>query len=470
MGSGSTRVDSSLARAIGGAGFFTLGFGSIVGSGWVLVLGEWIGAAGPGGALVGFLAGGLLMATVAAAYGELVARLPRAGCECTFTLEGIGKSCGYLTGWFLCLYMVSFTAFEAIALAWFLELLFPAVAQGPVLYRLLDHDVTVFAVLLGVAGAILLGVFNSLGAHLAVGVQRFVTFAFIAISAFLIVLGLGSGDATNLQPLFLAPKGGSIGAGIFWVFATSTLFLSGFQSAANAIEERSEATSIRSVAWGMIGAVLAAAAFYCLIILASASQTPWTGLVSAPLPAAHAFEKALPDGLASRIILVAAVISLAKTWSALHLSASRLVLAQARAGFLPEALAQVDPAHGVPRRAIMFVTLCTSVGVCLGRGAVIPIINMSTICVTLIIVLSLVALLRLRRRQAVRPEFTVFGGAPLLLLVILAAGAAAVVGLVSPFRTTGGVPLEFLLMGGWTLIGGVFWLWSVRGTPIRAAS
>lgn len=444
----SVKSGPSLARAIGGAGFFTLAFGSIVGSGWVVVLGEWIAAAGPGGALIGFLAGGVLMAMVAAAYAELVARLPRAGCECTFALEGIGPRCGFITGWFLCLYIVSFTAFEAIALSWFLEMLFPALAQGPVPYRLLGHDVSLFALLLGVCGAVLLGIFNSLGAHLAVGLQRLITFAFIGLSLLLILLGFWKGDPQNWHPFFLAPEKGSLGTGIFWVFATSTLFLSGFQSAANAIEERSVGTSFRTVARAMIGGVAGAAAFYCLIILASTALVPWRDLLSQSLPVAAAFQKALPNGLASKIILIAAIISLAKTWSALHLSASRLVLAQARAGFLPAALAKVDPVHGVPRRAILFVAACTCLGVCLGRGAILPIINMSTICVTLIVVLSLIALLRVRRRQGARPGFVLAGGTPLVLVIMLGAAVAAVVAVVSPFQAATGVPLEFLMMGG----------------------
>jgi len=41
--------------------FLTIGIGAIMGVGWVIVLGEWLRAAAPLGAILGFVAGGLFM-------------------------------------------------------------------------------------------------------------------------------------------------------------------------------------------------------------------------------------------------------------------------------------------------------------------------------------------------------------------------------------------------------------------------
>ncbi len=412
-------INRPLAQVIGGAGFFALAFGSIVGSGWVVVLGDWLKASGPGGAVIGFAAGTLLMAIVAAAYAELLTRCPRAGSEFTFILEGLGTGWANVVGWFIGLYIVAFTAFEALALTWFLEILIPPLATGPIAYSLLGQDVSVFTLAIGIFGAVLLTLFNSIGAQVAVGFQQLVTYAFIAVSAALILLGFWNGKSVNWQPLFEAPAGGSLAGGILWIFASSTLFLSGFQSAANAVEERAVATGIRIVAWSMIGAVVAAGVFYCMMILASSALWPWQELPAQALPVAAAFESALPDGLAARIVLIAATISLVKTWNALHLSASRLLLAQARSGLLPSALQQVEPVHGVPRNAVLFVGVMTCLGVCLGRGAIIPIINMSTVCIAATVVLCLIALLRLRHRSQGRPEFRVFGGTFVIVLAMI---------------------------------------------------
>src|SRR5580692_4809116 len=107
---------SALRTAIGRGGFFSLAFGAIVGSGWVVVLGDWLTSAGPGGATLGFLAGALVMVLIALCYGELAARSSVAGGEFLFTLETFGRFPAFLVGWFLTLYSVAVCAFEAIAL------------------------------------------------------------------------------------------------------------------------------------------------------------------------------------------------------------------------------------------------------------------------------------------------------------------------------------------------------------------
>jgi basic amino acid/polyamine antiporter, APA family len=442
-----------LKRSIGGLGFFTLAFGCIVGSGWVVVLGEWLSSGGPGGAVLGFLAGGLLMSTVAAAYAELVARMPRAGGEFLFVLNGLGRNSGFLTGWFLTLHLTSFTAFEAFALTWFLENLFPALAQAPVLYTSLGFDVTVFNLPTGVACAVLLTLFNLHGSRLAVGIQSVITIGFIIISLMVIATGFAAGETGNLLPLFDSANGSTIAGGVFWLFANSLLFLNGFQTAANAVEERAHTTSLKTVAIAMIGAVMAAALFYCLIILSISSLLPWRQLIGMELPAAHAFEHVLPGGLAMQVVLITAIISLAKAWNAIHLSASRLVLAQAREGLLPRYLDKIHPVSGVPSRAIIAVGTTTIIWMLLGRGAIVPILNMSVICVATIMIMALLALYRQRRVQAEKPDFVLPGGTKVLFLAVAAAALAAGVSIWSPFIDTSGIPVEIQLLVAWLALG-----------------
>lgn len=93
-------TSTALRRAIGRGGFFSLAFGAIVGSGWVVVLGDWLKAAGPGGASLGFLAGALVMVLVALCYGELAARSTAAGGEFLYTLETFGRFPAFLSAGF----------------------------------------------------------------------------------------------------------------------------------------------------------------------------------------------------------------------------------------------------------------------------------------------------------------------------------------------------------------------------------
>ncbi|MFV3126967.1 APC family permease [Niveispirillum sp. KHB5.9] len=455
MGQQSAAVSASAKprSAISNTGFFVLAFGSIVGSGWVVAIGEWLHASGPLGSVLAFLAGGLLMALVAGAYAELLARLPRSGGEFYFVQNGIGPRAGFLVGWFTLLHIVSFTAFEAFALCWFLETLMPALGSVPALYHSIATPVTAVTLAVGLTGIATITWFNCRGAHLAVGLQRVITFGFILISIVLILIGFTFGDARNIQPLFAAPAEGAVLPGMFWTFATSLLFLSGFQGTANAIEERRPDTTMASVARALIGSVLAAALFYALIVLAVSLLRPWQGLVGEPLPAAAAFRDVLPGGGVSTLVLVAAMISLVKTWNALHLAASRLTMALARDGLLPSDLARIDPVSGVPQRAILAVALGTVLWLGMGRGAILPIINMCTICVTIIMILSLVALWRLRGRQAEKPAFVLPGGNLVLLVAIGVASLSATIAIGAVFDGKGGFPIEILLLIGWAVAG-----------------
>ncbi len=68
--------------------YFTFGFGSMIGVGWLVLMDDWLARGGPGGAMLGFLIGGLLLFPIAHTYGRLVQRIQDAGAEIAYT-EGV---------------------------------------------------------------------------------------------------------------------------------------------------------------------------------------------------------------------------------------------------------------------------------------------------------------------------------------------------------------------------------------------
>lgn len=448
--------EPALKRGVTGPGFFALAFGTIVGSAWMVLMGEWVSPAGPGGAVLAFLGMSVLMVTIAAAYAELVARVPRAGAEFVFVEKAFGRWPGFVTGWYLTLYFIGICAFEGLALSWFLENLLPSLAGQPPLYTLLGKSVSALDLCVGLTGAVVMTALNASGATVAVGFQKVVTFTFLTASALLVVLGLSQGDPANWQPLFESAQDRSFGGGMFVMLGVAGMWLSGFQTAASAVEERAPGTSFQTVARAMMMAVATAAIFYSLIILASSSLIPWRDLNSGALPVAAAFDHALAGGVATKGILLVAMASLLKTWNAMHLSATRVILAQARAGFLPAGLAHVDPGSGAPRRAALLVGGFACLGVMAGRGAISPIISMGTMCTTAIAAVALFALMRLRAmdRGSEAPAFVLPGGKPLLIAIAVGAIIVASAAIATPFGLTDGMPVEIWLMIGWLVIGG----------------
>ena len=436
-------------RVIRPAGFFALSFGSMVGSGWIILLGEWLRRAAPGGALLAMLAGGALMALVGCCYAELAARLPRAGGDFLYALEGLGRTAGFVVGSFITLFLISLCAFEATALAWLVTELVPT-AQGKALYHILGESVTSDALVLGLIGAITVCVLNLRGVRSSVTFQRVVTFTFLAVVGALIVCGFVFGSAKNLHPMFQPADGHPWMSGAFWIFAQCAMLLNGFQAALYVIEERAADVSVRTATLSMVGGIVAAALFYSGIILAASRMLPWQQILTAHLPAVAAFNALTPGGVVGSVVLVVSIASTAKTWNALVLMASRILLAQAGAGMLP-------PFCNQARTAILTVTLLSIFGMLLGKGALIPIINMATICITLIVVLALVVLLKLRHSLPESPGFAVPGGLPTILVCLAGALLMAGFAFFGPLlQRPGHIPLEWMLMAAWAALSVFF--------------
>ena len=443
----------SLGRVVGGSGFFTLAFGAIVGSGWVIVLGEWLREAGPGGAVVAFGLGATVMILIALCYGELAGRFPRAGAEFLYVFETFGADAAFIVAWYLTLYAIAACAFEGIALGWIFSAMWPHLDLG-VAYTVFGAQVSWVAITIAVAGTMVIGGLHYQRAASAIRFQNVVTFGFIIICGASIIIALALGHAANLQPLFPDVPGHGWRGGAVWIFASCAFFLNGWQTALHAIEERRSATTPRRAVVSMVAAVATAALFYSALVIAVGMALPWQRLVDSDLPAVTAF-RALPGaGVLGTVLLGAAAVSLAKTWSAMMWVASRLMYAQARCGLLPARLLGLNPDSGAPRAAIVVVMLVSFAGMLAGRGIVVPIVNMVSTCVALSFILCVVVLLRARGMRPAEGVFTVPGGRLTILLAL--AGAVAMVGVAvgRPLLDhVGGLPLEWILLLSWGGIG-----------------
>ncbi|MFC4312902.1 APC family permease [Steroidobacter flavus] len=446
-------MQPTLRRTIGRFQYFALGFGTIVGSAWVVVLGEWLQEAGPGGTVIGFLAGGIFMCLIAAVYAELCARMPEAGGEFVFAYRLFGPKVGFFVGWFVTLYLIAITAFEAIVLPWLLQTLWPGLRQA-VLYEFLGESVTLDAALIGLAGVMLVTFLNYRDVRLAVIFQSAITYGFVIVALVVLVAGATSGSAVNLQPLFEAGSGQAWWLGSLWIFVNTAFFLNGFQAIPQAIEERSEGTSTTTVARVMIGCVAAGASFYCVVVIFASLSTPWQALAGAPLASAAAVSDVVPGGLLTTVLLLVAAFSLLKTWNAIAFMAARILMAQARQSLLPARFARIHPRYATPATAVLFVGLCTLVGLFLGRGAVLPLVNMASICLAFTFVLACVALWKLRRLEPHKVQkFSVPGGRVTLVIGIAGASAMSCIALIAPLIQRRGVPVEWVLIVCWAALG-----------------
>jgi amino acid transporter len=77
----SAGASPSLRRALAARPLFALGFGGILGAGWVIALGGWLDQAGPLGAVAAFSVGGVIVSLIGVCCAEMMTTLPRSGGE-----------------------------------------------------------------------------------------------------------------------------------------------------------------------------------------------------------------------------------------------------------------------------------------------------------------------------------------------------------------------------------------------------
>ena len=461
MSSGSP---AQLHKTLSAKDLFAIAFGATIGVGWIVVLGDWLQQAGPLGAVLGFVLGAAVITLVGLCYAEMATMLPAAGGEMAYTYEVYGVKTSFLTGWFLTLAYVAVTAFEAISVGWIVGALIPQ-SQGPVLLTIWGGDVLrLGGLLLGLGGMAFLVFVNYRGVKSAASLQDWVTYGLILASLLFIGAGLFYGSTDNLKPYFGQSPSESIWLGVLAIFMVTPNWLAGFVFIPQLMEEKAPGTPLRRAGAVMVLSIVLGAAFYCLVILAASMATPWPSLVDAELPVAAAFEALLGSPLLAKLVLVAGICGLVTTWNAVLIGASRVLFALGRARIISPRFSSVHPSFGSPSFAVLFVGAVGSFCVFLGRGALIPLLNVVASIEALAFLLISVGVIKLRRTQPDRPRpFRVPGGVVTASLAALGSALALVLALYEPYVRAGRVvPLEWILFLGWGALGACLWFYASK--------
>jgi amino acid transporter len=440
-----------LAQEIRAPQFFTLAFGAIIGVGWVVVVGEWLGQAGPLGVVLSFVAGGAVMMLVGLCYAEMATLLPVSGGEVAYAHEAFGVETSFAVGWLLTLAYISTTAFEAISVGWVLGALLPGIGFA-------GSDLAI-----GLGGMALLTVINYRGAKSAAAFQDVLTWGLIALSLVFISAGLVRGDAANLRPFF---REGSAWSGALSVFMTTPFWFAGFNTIPQMMEEKAPGVPLKVVGRSLLLSIGSAALFYCLVVVACSMTMPWQGLLDFELPASGAFETGLHSPLLAKTVLVAALLGLVTTWNAVFLCASRVLFSLGRARLLPEAFGRIRDASGSPSVAVVFTGLVAAGLVLMGREALLHLVNVAATCLGFSFLLTSLAVIRLRasKPDADRPN-AVPGGRATAVAAACGSLFMLVLSLYLPYHGAAGrLPVEWGLVLGWMVAGALLWL---TGASIR---
>jgi APA family basic amino acid/polyamine antiporter len=369
---------TSLEKNLSNFDLFTTGFGAIIGVGWVIVIGEWINkGSGPLSTAAAFLFGALLLIPIAMIFGELSVAMPVAGGAIVYTLKAFGKKTSFFTGWFLTLAYIMLCPWEVIAIGQLIETLFPSIKTIP-LYTIGQHTIYFPTLIICVIVALLIFYINNVGIKKAAQVQNILVIILFSMSIIIIIFSLIYGKIENILPVS-APTpmnpSGSLVFGFLSIVAISPFFYSGFDTIGQEAEEVGENTNKKRAGSIPYKAIICAAVFYALIIIAISTIIPWQQLLELNLPAAEAFSIGLGMDFMKVMVILGAMCGIITTLNSFFVAGARVLLSMGRAKMIPTAFSKVHKKHKTPVTANTFIVIISIIGSFLGKSLILPIIN-----------------------------------------------------------------------------------------------
>ncbi|HSP07308.1 MAG TPA: APC family permease [Acidobacteriota bacterium] len=440
---------SKLARSLRVTEYFTLAFGAMVGVGWLIVIDDWLTRGGPGGAMLGFLVGGLALLPVAYVYSRFVRAIPDAAAEIAYASTVFPRGVGFVAGWLMTLAYLIVCPWEAVAIGKLVGYLFSPL-QSVRMYQLGGFPIYLPALLLGLGSSLLVAFLNYRGIRLSSRFLNYTTFGLLTLFALFCGAGLTYGSHANRIPMFANENGwAGILASVIMVLQIVPYFLTGFESVPKCAEEAQESFQDRDFAKAIFLGLGVGTFFYVLIIGVVSGLVPWRSIAGERYATAVAFDRAFHSSLLVRLIFVAAIFSLFKVFNANFLTASRLIFALGRNGLIPKKLGQIHPRFQSPAAAIIFCLLITMLGPFLGDSILIPVTEVGSLCSIIGWSITCISFIRWRRRD---PDATSARD----VLIALAGTAVALLLLVLKLAPT--VPgsfgrWEYAALAGWLCLG-----------------
>jgi amino acid transporter len=440
-----TDSSTGFVRILGRGDVLALAFGAMIGFGWIVLTGDFISAAGPGGAALAFVVGGVIMALVGLTYAELVSAMPHAGGEHHYAMRAIGPKGAFAASWAMVLGYVSVVAFEAVAVPQTLVYLFPGMEAG-YLWTIAEYDVHASLVAVGLATAVLMTGINYVGIRPASVFQGIAVLFLLVAGAALVTGAFTGGSVENMRPLV---TGGV--PGIFAVLVAVPFLFVGFDVIPQSASEIK--LPHRVVGALLVVSVFCATAWYVMVMLTAGSGLSAADLAGSELAAADAMAALWGSPAMGNLLVLGGVAGLLTSWNAFLIGGSRLIYAMARSRMLPAWFGRLHPRFRTPGNAVLFVGLLSAAAPFFGRPMLVWLVDAGGLNIVIAFVLVVVSFLVLRRREpAMERPFTVRAGVPVgWAALILSLGLLVLYLPGMPAALTW--PHEWVMVGVWWLVG-----------------
>lgn len=368
------QAPAALARKLRATDYFTLGWGTMVGVGWLVIMDDWLSRGGALGALLGFVIGGAVLLPIGWVYGQLVAAMPDAAGEIAYTSAVFPSSISFATGWMMTLAYFIVCPWEAVAVGRIAAYIIPSL-DSTALYTIAGRPVYLPHLCVGLGLTALLTLLNYRGIRLSASFQNWTSFGTLGLFVLFVGLGVSHGAAANFPPLFTHTPLVSI----LLVIQIVPYFMTGFESVGKAAEEAAPEFRAHGFFRAIWMAIVVGIIFYASIVGAVAVVAPWRQLIGAKFMTAVAFQHAVGTRWIVNIILAAALLSLFKCFNGNFVAASRLIFALGRRGMIHHRAGAVHARYQTPFLAVLLVGLATAACMLLGDAILVPITEVGSV-------------------------------------------------------------------------------------------
>lgn len=466
----------SVRRTLSLWGFFNVGFGAVIGSCWLLLVGDWmVEGGGPTAVIVAFLVGMLLMLPVASVFGEISAAVPFAGGPAQVVGQIYGGRAALVAEWAFVLGNGVVPLWDALMVSYIVSHVLAAVlgfgwVNAIYLYEVMGSKVYLVPALCGMAAPLVVG---SRGLRNDFSAERLQSF----LSAFqlfgmIVVLAVAAfyGSADNALPTFAVAAGSPTGVtrahdlldGVLSVLVVTPFFYAGFDAIPQRANEAAEGVNWNKFGKVIVMTLLASAGFYIVTTYSFGTIEPWTTFVRYKLPAFVVLRKTNLVAYAA-VVVVAIFCPLGPMNSFIGATASVLAT-MAQRGHLPRAVGDVDAKTGVYRSAYIVVVCVAMMGPFLGYGLLAPLSRVASLALSLSYLMTSMACLRMHVRQPdLRRPFKVPGGMAGIACSCVTS-AACVALMTVPASPAALSPQEWAIVGVWCVFACVFTWAGSHGT------
>lgn len=445
---------SGMKKSLGLWHYFSMGFGAIIGTGWIILVGDWMEiGGGPIAALLAFAVGALILFPVGAAFGELSAAIPISGGTVEFIDRAFGFRVSYIASWFLILGNAILCPWESIAIASLIGEFIPALKSIP-LYTIMGATVYLPTLLIAVAVSGYIIYMNYRGVEQAAWLQSGMTKILLLGMLTIFIISLFKGSPSNILPVFQASESSStFFLGFLQVLVMTPFFYSGFETIPQQAEEAEEGINYKKFG-AIIGlALLSSGIFYIIVIMAYGTLLPWCEFIKIPFPAFNSLNL-IGLGFFGKFMLFAAMCGIISTLNAFFIASTRIMVGMSRKGQLPSALSKLHPTYRTPLYGTILMGVLTIAGPFFGKNLLIPLTNVVSLALITACLLVACATMKLRFSESnLKRPYKVPGGLVGIWFAILASATVLLLLIIPTSPAALDWPLEWLIVLGWVALG-----------------